>query len=189
MNDYIDGYLRGHEETLQKVRRDLVAGIGDCARLLAEALRQGKKVLIMGNGGSAADAQHFAAEMVGRFLRNRPALPAIALTTDTSILTAVGNDFGYDEVFKRQVEALAHPGDVVFGISTSGHSNNVFHALTAANKIGCRTVGLLGRQGGNIGGIVDLNLTVPAEETPHIQEAHITILHILCSLVEQELGE
>jgi D-sedoheptulose 7-phosphate isomerase len=120
-------------------------------------------------------------------LRERRALPAIALSTDTSILTAVSNDYGYDEVFKRQVEALASPGDVVIGISTSGHSNNVFHALTRANEIGCRTIGLLGRDGGNIGGIVDLALTVPVRETPHIQEAHLTIVHILCHLVEQEL--
>jgi D-sedoheptulose 7-phosphate isomerase len=109
------------------------------------------------------------------------------LTTDTSILTAVGNDYGFDEVFKRQVEALARPGDVVIGISTSGHSNNVFHALTAANEIGCKTIGLLGREGGNISGIVDVALTVPVKETPRIQEAHLTIIHILCDLVERNI--
>jgi D-sedoheptulose 7-phosphate isomerase len=155
--------------------------------LIIDALNAERKVLIMGNGGSAADAQHFAAELVGRFLLERRALPAIALTTDTSILTAVGNDYGFDEVFKRQVEALAAPGDVVVGISTSGCSNNVFHALTAANKIGCKTVGLLGRDGGNIAGIVSVNLTVPVQETPRIQEAHVTLIHILCDLVEQGL--
>jgi D-sedoheptulose 7-phosphate isomerase len=128
-----------------------------------------------------------AAEFVGRFLLERKALPAIALTTDTSILTAVGNDYGFDEVFKRQVEALARPGDVVIGISTSGHSNNVFHALTAANDMGCSTIGLLGREGGNIAGIVDVNLTVPVQETPRIQEAHLTIIHIICDLVERNL--
>ena len=158
-----------------------------CVRLLADALRQGRKILLMGNGGSAADAQHFAAEMVGRFLLERRALPAIALTTDSSILTAVGNDYGFDEVFKRQIEALAVSGDVVVGISTSGRSNNVFHALTRANEIGCRTIGLLGRDGGNIAPIVEVDLTVPVVATPRIQEAHATIIHILCDLVEQEL--
>ncbi|MFA5514962.1 MAG: D-sedoheptulose 7-phosphate isomerase [Desulfuromonadales bacterium] len=185
----IEEHLSGHIDALTLVRRELTVAIGDCAALLIEALRQGNKILIMGNGGSAADAQHFAAELVGRFLRNRQALPAVALTTDTSILTAVGNDFGYDEIFKRQVEALARPGDVVIGISTSGHSNNVFYALTAANQLGCKTVGLLGRDGGNIGGIVDLNLTVPSQETPFIQEAHVTIIHILCLLAENAMAE
>ncbi|MCD4689265.1 MAG: SIS domain-containing protein, partial [Desulfuromonadaceae bacterium] len=143
--------------------------------------------LLMGDGGSAADAQHFAAELVGRFLLERKALPAIALTTDSSILTAIGNDYGFDEIFKRQVEALAQPGDVVIGISTSGKSNNVFHALTAANRVGCKTVGLLGRDGGNIAGIVDIDLTVPAQYTPYIQGTHGAIIHILCDLVEKEL--
>ncbi len=184
MRTKIEEHFAGHLNALTLVGQQLAGPIAECAELMIQALRQGHKILIMGNGGSAADAQHFAAELVGRFLRNRQALAAVALSTDTSVLTAVGNDFGYDEVFKRQIEALARPGDMVFGISTSGHSNNVFHALTAANKIGCKTVGLLGRDGGNIGGIVDLNLTVPVQETPFIQEAHVTIIHILCLLVE-----
>jgi D-sedoheptulose 7-phosphate isomerase len=154
---------------------------------MVKTLRAGGKVLIMGNGGSAADAQHFAAELVGRFLLERRALPAIALTTDSSILTAVANDYGYDEVFKRQVEALASERDMVIGISTSGRSNNVFQALTAANEIGCKTIGLLGRDGGTIASIVDIDLTVPVRETPAIQAAHGAILHILCDLVEKEL--
>jgi D-sedoheptulose 7-phosphate isomerase len=187
MQKIIEQYFAGHLETMEIVSSQMVPAISDCVTLLVTALRAGKKVLVMGNGGSAADAQHFAAELVGRFLKNRRALPAVALTTDTSILTAVGNDFGFDEIFKRQVEALAADGDVVIGISTSGHSNNVFHALTTANAIGCKTVGLLGRDGGNIAGIVDLALTVPVQETPHIQEAHITILHLLCAMVEQEI--
>jgi D-sedoheptulose 7-phosphate isomerase len=187
MQKKIEQYFAGHLETMEIVSSQMVPAISDCVTLLVTALRAGKKVLVMGNGGSAADAQHFAAELVGRFLKNRRALPAVALTTDTSILTAVGNDFGFDEIFKRQVEALAADGDVVIGISTSGHSNNVFHALTTANAIGCKTVGLLGRDGGNIAGIVDLALTVPVQETPHIQEAHITILHLLCAMVEQEI--
>jgi len=179
--------LQRHTETIRLVAESMVSDIERCCTLLISALQKGNKLLVMGNGGSAADAQHMAAEFVGRFLLERKALPAIALTTDTSIITAVGNDYGFDEIFKRQVEALAQPGDVVIGISTSGHSNNVFHALTAANEIGCKTIGLLGRDGGNIAGIVDVNLTVPVQETPRIQEAHVTIIHILCDLVERNL--
>jgi D-sedoheptulose 7-phosphate isomerase len=185
--DDIRRHFERHQETISLVAEQLSAAIADCCTTIAEALRSGNKVLIMGNGGSAADAQHFAAELVGRFLLERRALPAIALTTDSSILTAIGNDYGFDEVFKRQIEALAVAGDVVIGISTSGHSNNVFHALTAANEIGCKTIGLLGRDGGNIGRIVNHNLTVPVKETPRIQEAHGTIVHILCDMVERDL--
>jgi D-sedoheptulose 7-phosphate isomerase len=187
MIEIIETHFRNHLRTIEIVSRELSTDIARCGALIADALKRGKKLLVMGNGGSAADAQHLAAEFVGRFLLERKALPAIALTTDTSILTALGNDFGFDEVFKRQVQALAVPGDVVLGISTSGKSNNVFHALTKANEIGCTTIGLLGRQGGNISNIVDLHLTVPVEETPMIQEAHLTILHLLCDLVEQAL--
>jgi D-sedoheptulose 7-phosphate isomerase len=174
-------------QVFETVSRHKAAEVLRCAQLMAETLRAGGKVLVLGNGGSAADAQHFAAELVGRFLLERRALPAIALTTDTSILTAVANDYGYDEVFKRQVEALASERDMVIGISTSGRSNNVFQALTAANEIGCKTIGLLGRDGGTIASIVDIDLTVPVRETPAIQAAHGAILHILCDLVEREL--
>jgi D-sedoheptulose 7-phosphate isomerase len=183
----IGSQLEQHCRVIEIIGERLAPDIERCCHLMIESLREGGKILVMGNGGSAADAQHFAAELVGRFLMERRALRAIALTTDTSILTAIGNDYGFDEIFKRQVEALADPGDVVVGISTSGHSNNVFHALTAANEIGCKTVGLLGRDGGNIGGIVDVNLTVPVKETPRIQEAHGTIMHIVCDLVETGL--
>jgi D-sedoheptulose 7-phosphate isomerase len=184
---HIHDHLEQHLRTIELVSQHLVQDIERSCSLIAGALKSGKKILVMGNGGSAADAQHMAAEFVGRFLLERKALPAIALTTDTSIITAVGNDYGFDEIFKRQVEALAQPGDVVIGISTSGHSNNVFHALASANEIGCKTIGLLGRDGGNIAGIVDVNLTVPVQETPRIQEAHVTIIHILCDLVERNL--
>jgi D-sedoheptulose 7-phosphate isomerase len=183
----IHDHLEQHLRAIELVSQYLVQDIDRSCSLIVDALQSGKKILIMGNGGSAADAQHMAAEFVGRFLLERKALPAIALTTDTSIITAVGNDYGFDEIFKRQVEALARPGDVVIGISTSGHSNNVFHALTAANEMGCSTIGLLGREGGNIAGIVDVNLTVPVQETPRIQEAHLTIIHIICDLVERNL--
>lgn len=173
--------------TLDTVSQTMSDDILAACRTIADALRKGHKVLIMGNGGSAADAQHFAAELVGRFLLERRALPAMALTTDTSILTAVGNDYGFDEIFRRQIEALAQPGDVVIGISTSGMSNNVFHAITAANQRGCRTIGLLGRDGGTLAGLVDIDLTVPEHYTPYIQGAHGAIIHTVCDLVEKDL--
>jgi len=176
-------HCRAIEEAEQRLA-DKIAAVVD---LVAEALEKGRKLLVMGNGGSAADAQHFAAEIVGRFKLERRALPAIALSTDTSILTAVGNDYGFDLVFRRQVEALAQAGDVVVGISTSGSSQNVYGALLLAGEMGCRTIGLLGRDGGTIAGIVDIPLTVPVQDTPRVQEAHITIIHIICELVERRL--
>lgn len=189
MRSAIENYLDRHQQAIDLVREKLVTQVSDCALLVAEALRQGKKVLVMGNGGSAADAQHFAAEMVGRFLRERRGLPAIALTTDTSILTAVGNDYGFDRIFARQVEALAQPGDVVIGLSTSGNSRNVLEAVTLAEEMGCRTIGLLGQDGGVLGQAVAMAITVPVQETPHVQEAHITIIHMLCDLIETRLAE
>ncbi|MEJ2698510.1 MAG: D-sedoheptulose 7-phosphate isomerase [Desulfuromonadales bacterium] len=188
MEERIKAHLDAHVATIETVARDLSEGIAKFAALVAAALRKGQKILVMGNGGSAADAQHLAAEFVGRFQLERKGLPALALTTDTSVLTSISNDYGFDEVFKRQVEALADPGDVVIGISTSGKSNNVFHALTSANEMNCTTVALLGRTGGNISDIADLALTVSVQETPLIQEAHITIIHLLCQLVENELS-
>jgi D-sedoheptulose 7-phosphate isomerase len=179
--------LNAHVDVVQMVGETLSEPVAECAKMLIDALGSGHKILTMGNGGSAADAQHFAAEMVGRFLLERKALPAIALTTDTSILTAVGNDYGFDDVFSRQVEALANPGDVLIGISTSGNSPNVKNAIETGKSIGARTIGLLGRDGGEIGNLVDLNLTVPSPETPRVQEAHLIIIHILCDLVEKGL--
>jgi D-sedoheptulose 7-phosphate isomerase len=150
------------------------------------ALRDGHKLLVFGNGGSAADAQHIAAELVGRYGRERRGLPAIALTTDTSILTSVGNDYGFDHVFTRQVEALGAPGDVVLGISTSGNSPNVKQALLRAQRIPAVTTGaFLGRDGGAIRALVQHAVVVPARETARIQECHITFGHILCELVEE----
>ncbi|MCK5914101.1 MAG: D-sedoheptulose 7-phosphate isomerase [Desulfuromusa sp.] len=187
MQKKINQHLNRHIEVFQQVAMLMVKDIERCAQLMCQALKQGNKILVMGNGGSAADAQHFAAELVGRFLKNRAALPAIALTTDTSILTAVANDFGYDQVFSRQVEALAKPGDVVVGISTSGSSVNVLNALTVASKLECQTVAFLGRDGGTIAAQVDLPLIVAVNETPHIQEVHLTLVHILCDLIESEM--
>lgn len=187
MQNKIKSHFEAHQATMARVQSDLLPHIETCAHTLIEVLNKGGKILTMGNGGSAADAQHLAAEFVGRFLLERKALPAIALTTDTSILTAVGNDYGYNEVFKRQIEALAGPGDVVIGISTSGNSVNVEKAMQAAREKGCRTIGLLGRDGGRIAALCDVALTVPVQHTPHIQEAHLVIIHILCGLVEQAL--
>ncbi len=180
-------YFEEHIEVVRAVSQSMSHAIEECASVLTDTMTGGGKLLVMGNGGSAADSQHIAAEFIGRFLMERRALPAIALTTDSSILTAVGNDYGFDEVFKRQVEALATPQDVVLGISTSGNSRNVFSALEVAKVRGCKTIGLLGKDGGCIAPIVDIALTVPSCETPRIQEAHLMIIHILCDLVEKKL--
>jgi D-sedoheptulose 7-phosphate isomerase len=187
MKDRITAAFLSHREVMEALERELTPKMIQVAELLVDAFRHGKKLLVMGNGGSAADAQHLAGEIVGRFRLERPGLPAIALNTDTSILTAVGNDYGYEAIFRRQVEAHGQEGDVVIGISTSGSSPNVLTALRLAREKGCRTVGLLGKDGGSIKGLVDIDLTVPGHDTPRIQEGHITIIHILCELVEQAL--
>jgi D-sedoheptulose 7-phosphate isomerase len=148
------------------------------------ALGDGHKLLIFGNGGSAADAQHIAAELVGRYLRERPGMAAIALTTDTSILTSLGNDYGFERIFARQVESLARPSDVVLGISTSGNSPNVQHGLVQAREMGCVTAAFLGKDGGSIRRLVDHAIVIPSRDTARIQECHITLGHILCELVE-----
>uniref|UniRef100_A0A7C4MLS2 Phosphoheptose isomerase n=1 Tax=Desulfatirhabdium butyrativorans TaxID=340467 RepID=A0A7C4MLS2_9BACT len=152
--------------------------------LLSKALMDGHRILVCGNGGSAADAQHFAAELVGRFEAERRGLPAIALTTDTSILTAIGNDYGYERVFSRQVDALGKPGDMLIGISTSGNSRNVMEAVASARAIGMQTIGLLGATGGLLAGTVDTAVVVPATRTARIQEAHILILHHWARCIE-----
>ena len=157
------------------------------AELLISAFQAGGKVLFFGNGGSAADAQHVAAELVNRLGMERDALPAIALTTDTSILTSVGNDVGFDQVFARQVQALVQKGDVAVGISTSGNAANVLNGIVAARRKGAITMGFTGLNGGKLKGMVDACLCVPSESTPRIQEAHITVWHVICEVVEQEL--
>lgn len=179
--------LAAHREVITRIEQDLSPRIADLVTLLAETFGRGGKLLVMGNGGSAADAQHFVAEIVGRFKMERRGLPAIALSTDTSILTAIGNDYGFDMVFRRQIEALAVEGDVVVGISTSGNSPNVQQALELAREKGCRTVGLLGKDGGSIKAVCDLALIVPTNDTPRVQEGHITIIHIVCDLLEKTL--
>jgi len=154
---------------------------------MVASLRSGGKILVCGNGGSASDSQHFAAELVGRFERERPALPAIALTTDTSILTAIANDYGYDRVFARQVEALGRPGDVLLGISTSGGSRNVLEAFGVAKAGGLTTVALTGRDGGVVGAAADIHINVPSPSTARVQEVHRTLMHAICELIEREL--
>jgi len=164
-----------------------VGEIDSIAQLVVRTYRFGGKVLLLGNGGSAADAQHIAAELVGKFALKRRAFPAIALTTNSSILTAVANDYGYGKVFSRQVEALAGDKDLVIAISTSGDSTNVIKAIKAARLLGAQTVGLTGGDGGRLAAAVDVALIVPSDCTPRIQEAHILIGHIICELVEKEL--
>jgi D-sedoheptulose 7-phosphate isomerase len=165
-----------------------VATLERAVAVIAEALAAGRKLLLFGNGGSAADAQHIAAELVGRFQRERRALPAIALTTDTSALTAIANDYGYEEIFARQVRALGQAGDVALAISTSGASANVLRAVEACRELGISTIGLTGGQGGTLSGMVDLSLRVSASTlSARIQETHILIGHVICELVDRRL--
>jgi D-sedoheptulose 7-phosphate isomerase len=163
---------------------NLTDAVNSSAQLCIDCLRSGGKILIFGNGGSAADAQHIAAELVGRYKSDRKGLPAIALTTDSSTLTSIANDFGYGNVFNRQVEALANNGDIVIGISTSGKSDNVINALKLASKLKCITIGFSGQDGGEMNKICDVNLVVPSEDTPRIQEMHIVIGHTICHLID-----
>ena len=155
------------------------------ANICIDSLKKGNKILIFGNGGSAADAQHIAAELVGRYKVERKGLPAIALTTDTSVITSISNDYGYSHVFDRQVEALANEGDVLIGISTGGSSTNVISALKLAKELGCKAIGLSGKDGGKFNALCDVNLIAMAEDTPRIQEMHILIGHIICHLIDQ----
>jgi len=156
-------------------------------RRMAECLRAGGKVLTFGNGGSAADAQHLAAELVGRFLRDRAAMSALALTSDSSVVTAIGNDMGYESIFRRQVDAHGRPGDVAVGITTSGRSPNVVQALQLARERGLVTVGMTGGGGGRLAGLVDYLIDVPHGETARIQEVHVMVVHVLCQVVEEAM--
>ena len=165
----------------------LAETIASAAQIIIDAYRAGKKVLLIGNGGSAADAQHLAAELVGRFLVARKALPAIALTTDTSVLTALSNDYGYDKVFSRQIEALAERGDVLLAMTTGGTSANILSAIETAQARGVAVIVMTGEKGAYLKDRAELALVVPAGKPPRVQEAHITIGHIICLLVEEEL--
>jgi D-sedoheptulose 7-phosphate isomerase len=161
--------------------------VAETAARMAAALRDGRKVLLFGNGGSAADAQHIAAEFVGRFIPDRIPLPAISLATDSSALTALGNDYGYNAVFSRQLQALGNPGDIAIGISTSGNSQSVVEALEVARSKGLVTIGFTGQSGGKMNGKADVLFCVPTHVTPRIQETHIILGHILCELIDREL--
>jgi len=168
--------------------RELVSNIAKAARVIRDSLQLGNRLLIIGNGGSAADAQHLAAEFVGRYRIERRALPAMALTVNTSSLTAIGNDYGYDDVFTRQVEAFARPGDVLLCISTSGNSSNVVRAALLACALRVKTIGMTGADGGKLHKCVDLCLCAPSSETPRIQEAHTLMIHAIAEIVENEIA-
>ncbi len=187
MNDieFLKSELAAHQALFTKLESMLpqISAVGQCMR---QCLKNGGKILLMGNGGSAADSQHIAAEIVGRYKRERRGLPAIALTTDTSILTSVGNDYGFEFIFSRQVEALCVPGDVVIGLSTSGNSKNVVRAIEAAKQIGATTIALSGGDGGKLATLCDYNLIMPSDVTARIQEAHIFIGHSVCDILESE---
>ena len=184
MQSIIEFEFNEHLKTSQATLEYIAGPLEEAANLCINCLQNGGKILIFGNGGSAADAQHIAAELVGRYKKERKGLSAIALTTDTSALTCIGNDYGFDRVFDRQVEALADKDDVVIGISTGGSSSNVINGLQVAKDLGCKLIGFSGRDGGEMNTLCDVNLVVPAEDTPRIQEMHIVIGHTICQLID-----
>ena len=188
MKDIVSSELYSHKETIELVIESLQGQIEKACEVTRNVVKSGNKVLLCGNGGSAADAQHIAAEFTGRYKVERRGLPSIALTTDTSALTAIANDYGYDIVFERQVEALAQPGDLLIGISSTGNSNNVVRAFKKAKEMGCKTIGLSGKGGGKFNKICDLNLVVPSDNTPRVQEMHILIGHILCQVIDTQFS-
>ena len=187
MEETIIKAISKHKEALQ-ILEEKILDIVKIASLFIESLEAGGKIIFIGNGGSAADSQHLAAELVGRFNKNRKALAAIALTTDTSILTAIGNDFGFDQIFSRQIEALAGNKDLIVGISTSGQSKNIIKAIETAKAIGLKSIGFLGKDGGKIKNLVDLDLTISLDNTPSIQEMHILAGHVICEMVENHFS-
>jgi D-sedoheptulose 7-phosphate isomerase len=183
MKDIIQNEFNEHIKTANLIH-NLNHAVATSAQICIDCLNNGGKILIFGNGGSAADAQHIAAELVGRYKVDRKGLPAIALTTDSSVLTSIANDFGFKNVFDRQVEAYANKGDVAIGISTSGRSENVINALKLASKLKCKTIGLSGQDDEILGQICDINLAVSSKDTPRIQEMHILIGHTICHLID-----
>jgi len=185
--------IRRHLYSSAEIKRNIAEGLSDkiaeAAMLIVDCFRSGGKVILFGNGGSAADAQHIAGELVGRFKMERDALPAIALTTNTSILTALGNDYGYGAIFERQIKAWTAKGDVIIGISTSGSSANVIAGIEEAKRLSARTIALTGGNGGRLAEAADLALIVPSSDTPRIQEGHIAIGHVICHIVEETMFE
>ena len=189
MKNYIKDQIKKSYETKQNIYNDeeLLNKIEEVSKVCIELYKGSNKIILAGNGGSAADAQHIAAEMVGRYGFDRPSLPSLALTTDTSALTAIGNDYGYDYVFSRQLEGMGQKGDLFIGISTSGNSVNILKAFQSAKDKGIITVALVGRDGGEMAKLADIALVVPSNSTPRIQESHILIGHILCDIIEKEI--
>ncbi|WP_457744687.1 D-sedoheptulose 7-phosphate isomerase [Sulfurimonas sp.] len=189
MKKYIKEEIKKSFETKQKIYNNdqLISDIEKVAKMCVTLYKGGKKTILAGNGGSAADAQHIAAELVGRYGFDRPSIPSLALTTDTSNLTAIGNDYGYEYIFSRQLEGMGQKGDIFIGISTSGNSLNIINAFESAKKKGIITVALTGRDGGKMAQLADISLIVPSNSTPRIQESHILIGHILCDIIEKEI--
>jgi len=189
MKKYIKDQIKKSYETKQAIyeNEELLNDIEKVSKLCVQLYRGDKKTILAGNGGSAADAQHIAAEMVGRYGFDRPSLPSLALTTDTSALTAIGNDYGYDKVFSRQLEGMGQNGDIFIGISTSGNSVNIINAFNSAKEKGITTVALVGRDGGEMAKLADISMIVPSDSTPRIQESHILIGHIICDIIEKEI--
>lgn len=188
MQEMIKREFLAHQETIGRVIETLMPTVEQAAKMAVETLRRGNKILLFGNGGSAADAQHIAAELTGRYKTERISLPAIALTTDTSALTAIGNDYGYEYVFSRQLEGLANKGDLAIGISTSGNSKNILLAFEKAQAKGVATIGFSGRDGGAMNQACTLNIVVPSHDTPRIQEMHILIGHTICQAIDDALS-
>ena len=187
MEKIIKNEIKEHINLLNKILTRQGKKIKEIVQLILDCYKNGGKVILFGNGGSAADAQHIVAELVGKYKLERKSLPAIALTTNSSIISAIGNDYGFERVFERQVESLVSSKDVVIGISTSGNSENVFRGIMAAKKIGAKTVAFTGKSGGKLKDKVDILLNIPSDNTPRIQEAHITIGHIICGIVESKI--
>ncbi len=187
MEDYIIKIFRESSEAKENFVNDNLSRIVAAVEAVTAALKAGNKILLFGNGGSAADAQHLAAEFVNRFVIERPPLPAIALTTDTSVITSIGNDYDFAEIFSKQIRAIGQKGDIAWGMSTSGTSANVVKAMETAKKIGMVTIGLTGRDGGDLAKVVDHALNVASTSTPRIQEVHITVGHVICEMVDFKL--
>ena len=187
IDDIIRRIFRESIQAKEAFLRDNLERVVRVVDVITDALKKGNKILLFGNGGSAADAQHIAGEFVNRFLIERPPLPAVALTTDTSVLTSIGNDYDFAEVFSKQVRALGQEGDIAWGFSTSGGSVNVIRALEAAKKMGLVTIGFTGRDGGTVGMVADYHLNVPSSVTPRVQEVHIVVAHAICELVDWRL--
>ncbi len=189
MKNVIESEFLSHLETIQEVIKSSQEDLVLASKMAVDVLKAGNKVILFGNGGSAADAQHIAAELTGRYKSERRGLPGLALTTDTSALTAIGNDYGYDRVFDRQVESLAQKGDLLIGISTSGNSQNVVNAFKIGRELGCKILGFSGRDGGVMNDLCDLNLVVPSNNTPRIQEMHILFGHTICQCIDDAFDE